>query len=328
VNVYLRGVAYHLPDGTLSNDDLVRLNPTWDAAAIFRKTGIRSRRVAAPSETSTDLACRAAEKLLAEVACPREQIDALLFCTQTPDDLVPASACLLQLRLGLPRTCAAFDFHLGSSGFTYGLWLAGSLIRGGGATNVLLLAADTLSKQCDPHDLATVTLFGDGAGAALITRDGSAALARLGPTVLGTDGRGAEHLIIPGGARRPEASQRVRMNGPEVFNFTLSAVPDGIARLLAAASLGWSDVDVFLLHQANGFILETLRRRLNLPAEKCPIDLEEIGNTWSASLPILLRRCLDRGAVRPGQRCVLAGYGVGYSWAMTDLTLLVPGQGR
>jgi 3-oxoacyl-[acyl-carrier-protein] synthase-3 len=331
-------VQYHLPTGRRSNDDLGRLNASWSAADIYRKTGIRARPVAADGETTSDLAVQAAEKLLSELAFDRRRVDALLFCTQTADYYLPTTACIIQDRLGLPTSCAAFDFNLGCSGFTYGLWLARSLIQSGSAAKVLLLAGDTLSKYCSPNDQVTATIFGDGAGAALISDDAAGALATVGESVCGADGRGAPNLIIrAGGARMPRCAatavarrddygnersdDQVSMNGTEVFNFTLTAVEAGIRRLLEKIGVDWEDVDFFLLHQANAFILETLRKRMKLPREKLPIDLEETGNTSSASLPVLLRRLLDQGRLRPGARCVLAGFGVGYSWAMTYLTV-------
>jgi 3-oxoacyl-[acyl-carrier-protein] synthase III len=338
MNAHILGVDYHLPDGRLTNEDLVVANPSWDAERIFQKTGIRARSVAGEDQTASDLGYIAAKRLIEELAFDSGRIDALLYCTQSPDFVLPTTACLLQDRLGLPDSCGAFDYNLGCSGFTYGLWLARSLIRSGDAANILLIVADTYSKYCDPHDLTTATIFGDGAGAALLTASSDAAIATLGPTIVGTDGRGAENLIVRGGRGRtthaPAAKsggsgpapggEHLYMNGPEIFSFTLSAVQAGIQRLLDRCNLGWDDIDLFLFHQANRFMLERLRTKLKIPEAKLPIDLEEFGNTVSASIPILIRRCLDRAIIRPGQTCVLAGFGVGYSWAMSAVTWGVP----
>ena len=289
MTAYLRGVHHYLPPNLLSNEDLVRLNPGWDAEKIHAKTGIRCRTVAGAEETASDLGCQAALRLLETTGFDGGKIDALLFCTESPDYFLPPSACLLQTRLGLPTSCAALDFNLGCSGFVYGLWLARSLVESGSAKNVLLIVGDTYSKFCNPHDMATVTLFGDGAGAALVTSNPDQALATIGPTVLGTDGRGAEHLIVRAGAARcrrsngtPKArgdektnqrsDEQLFMNGPEVFNFTLSRVQSGIQQLLDLTRLDWPDIDWFLLHQANRFMLEQLRRKMELPAEKMPIS--------------------------------------------------------
>jgi 3-oxoacyl-[acyl-carrier-protein] synthase-3 len=331
-------VHYYLPEAVRTNDDLVKLNPTWNADEIFRRTGIRRRRIAAPDETSGDMGVKAAEKLLSEKAIDRQRIDALIFCSQSADYYLPATACVLQNRLGLPTACAAFDVSLGCSAFTYGLWLARSLILSGSAHEVLLIASDKLTQYCNIHDIVTTAVFGDGAAAVLISAEEQGALALIGPSVFGTDGRGAENLLVPAGGSRcprsaetgrvhPDANGNLRsqddlyMNGAEVFNFTLSAVPSGIRQLLALVQRSPDQIDLFLLHQANGFMLDALRRSMKLKPEQLPIDLEEIGNTTCASIPILMRRLVDRGRFSAGMRCVLAGFGVGYSWAMTYLVI-------
>jgi 3-oxoacyl-[acyl-carrier-protein] synthase-3 len=320
MNAYLRALACHLPDGVLDNEELVRRNPAWDAEAIFTKTGIRSRRVAAAGETASDLGCAAAERLFEESDVDRAEIDALLFCTQSPDFFLPTTACLIQERLGLPRACGAIDFNLGCSGFTYGLWLARGMIASQSCKNVLLVMGETYSKYCDPHDLGTATIFGDAGAAALISASSAGSLATVGPSIVGTDGRGADNLIVRcGGARMPEGEARLYMNGPEVFSFTLSTVKPGIERLLQLMGIDWEGVDLFLFHQANRFMLEHLRRSMKIPAEKLPIDMEDTGNTVSPSIPLLLRRSMERGLLESGQTCVLVGFGVGYSWAMSAL---------
>lgn len=337
--VYLRGLSCRLPEHRRTNEDLIQLNPTWDASSIYAKTGIRSRPTTIAGETAADLGHAAAEALFAKTQFDRRAIDAVIFCSQSPDYLLPTTACLLQTRLGIPDSCAAFDINLGCSGFTYGLWTANALIASKSVNNVLLIVGDTYSKYCNPHDKATVTLFADGAAAALITTGPEDALAAIGPTVVGTDGRGGEHLIIrAGGARRPRndetaqvhqdgsgnqrSDEQLFMNGPEVFAFTLSHVPRGIQQVLDKVRLNWEDVDWFLLHQANRFMLEQLRNKMQIPLHKMPIDLENTGNTVTASLPILIESCIERGIFQPGHRCVLAGFGVGFSWAMTYMQWL------
>jgi 3-oxoacyl-[acyl-carrier-protein] synthase-3 len=341
MNAYLRGIQYHLPTAVRTNEDLVALNPGWDAGAILAKTGIRQRHVSQTNETAADLAYFAAEKLLAEVSLDRKAIDCLLFCTQSPDYLVPSTGCLLQDRLGLSTTCAVLDYNLACSGFVYGLWLARALILSKSASNVLLLFGDTYSKYCDVHDLTTVTIFGDGAAASLITSSAEDALAEIGSMVTGADGRGAGHLLVPtGGARCPQqgalesltgvvssempVDRYLHMNGPEVFSFTLRTVRAEIQRLLDQTSRTWDAVDLFLMHQANRFMLESLRNTLKIPASKMPIDMEDCGNTVSASIPILMRRCMERRLLQAGQRCVVVGFGAGYSWGMTELAWIAP----
>ncbi len=325
MTAFLLGIECHLPEQIRTNEELAALHAGWDATKFYEKTGIRSRRIAAVDQTASDLGYLAAERLLRGTAIDRGTIDALLFCTQSPDFFLPTTACLLQERLGLPSTCGAFDYNLGCSGFTYGLWLARSLILSNTVRNVLLIVADTYSKYCDPDDLTTGPIFGDAGAAALISGSSSGSIATLGPTVVGTDGRGAGNLIVRAGcARLPATTSRadrhLYMNGPEVFSFTLSAVKAGIQQLLDGLGIGWNEVDVFLFHQANRFMLQRLRTVMKIPEGKMPIDMEDVGNTVSASIPLLIRRGMDRGLFRPGQRCVMAGFGVGYSWAMSALT--------
>ena len=338
---YLKAIRYFLPERTRSNDDLVQCNPNWNSDSIFAKTGIRSRHVAAKDETALDLGFRAARSLLDEADCDVGKVDVLLFCTESPEYFLPPSACLLQDKLHLPTSCAAFDYNLGCSGFTYGLWLAKALIESQSAKNVLLVVSETYSKYCSPNDLVTATIFGDAGAAAWISADPEGSMAEIGPSILGTDGRGGQHLIVPAGAARrsrtaatavpqcdakgnSRCDDQLYMNGPEIYSFTLSAVQQAIQQLLDKIGLGWEDVDLYLLHQANRFMLEQLRRKMDLPPEKMPIDLEDTGNTVSASIPILISRCQDRGILTAGQHCVLAGFGVGYSWAMTYLKWIAP----
>jgi 3-oxoacyl-[acyl-carrier-protein] synthase-3 len=325
MSAYLRGIQYCLPEQVRRNEDLAAVHRTWDPAKFYEKTGIRSRRIASVDQTAGDLGYRAAERLLDELSVDRDTIGALIFCTQSPDFFLPTTACLLQERLGLPTHCGAFDYNLGCSGFTYGLWLSRSLILSNAVSNVLLIVADTYSKYCDPDDLTTAPIFGDAGAAALISAAPAGSIGTLGPTVVGTDGRGASNLIVrAGGARLPKSSARgdtyLYMNGPEVFSFTLSAVKVGIQQLLDRLEVGWDEVDLFLFHQANRFLLQRLQAVMKIPDEKLPIDVEDVGNTVSASIPLLIRRGMDRGLFRPGQRCVMAGFGVGYSWAMSAMT--------
>jgi len=328
MTVYLGALACHVPEFREDVAALCRENPEWSADAIVRKTGIRQRSIAEPGETAADLGFSAAQRLFASAGVDRQSIDGLIFNSHSPDYWMPATACLLQQRLGLPTTCAAFDLALGCSGFTYSLWVAKSLVESGARRNVLVISAETFSRFCSRDDLTTVTLFGDGAGAALVTADPAGALAEIGGTILGTDGSGAEHLIVRQGAAREVAAREpgasssaphVWMNGPEVFSFTLGTVRPALQRLAEQEGIAWSEVRYFLLHQASGFMLEKLRAQLGLTAEQCPIDLEETGNTANASLPILLDRMRQRGAFRAGDRLFLAGFGVGLSWAMTHL---------
>jgi 3-oxoacyl-[acyl-carrier-protein] synthase-3 len=326
-------LAAYLPAQVLTNDELAA-TVDWSADKILAKTGIRERRIAAADETAADMACAAAEALFAQGRIGRDEIDFILLCTQAPDHVLPTTACLLQERLGIARSAGALDFNLGCSGFVYGLSLAKGLVESGAARRVLLLTADTYSKFIHPEDRSVRTLFGDAAAATVVGADGTHAVEPIGPFVFGTDGRGARDLIVDaGGARRPrdaasaveqrDANGNVRsadhlyMNGAEVFAFTLREVPVAIDTLLAKAALTKDDIDFFVLHQANRFMLDTLRKKIGVPAERLPIEMEDIGNTVSSTIPLALIRMRDAGRLVAGKRLMLVGFGVGYSWAAT-----------
>ncbi|HOO64805.1 MAG TPA: ketoacyl-ACP synthase III, partial [Synergistaceae bacterium] len=238
---------------------------------------------------------------------------------------------LVQDRLGLPVTTGALDFNLGCSGFIYGLTLAQGLLRTGTASRVLLIMSETYTRHIHPLDKSTRTIFGDAAAATLLEKDD---LERLGSFVLGTDGSGAQNLIVPGGGmahpRSPETGEEkiddggnprsmdnLYMNGPEIFSFTLRTVPEMVRQTLVKNNLTKDDIHLYVLHQANRFILENLRDRLDVPEERFFIDVEDTGNTVSASIPIALRKALNKGLIKDGSNVLVAGFGVGYSWGAT-----------
>ena len=303
-------ISSFLPDGVLSNEALSELFPVWSAEDIFNKTGIRERRVVAPGETASDLAFKAAERVLE--GKDRAVIDALIVCTQSADYRMPATACLLHARLGLASHCSAFDINQGCSGFIYGLSVATGLIHSGQAANVLLINTDAYSAALAPDDRATRAIFGDGAGATLLSADSPHKLSAFS---FGTDGSGAEYLIMRGGGcREPGADPFVRMNGPEVFNFTLRVVPGIIDEIIRKSKISRDDVDFYVFHQANMFMLEHLRKKLGIPCHKVFTQLERCGNTTSASIPIALEAALTGNHIRASHKILLVGFGVGWSW--------------
>lgn len=315
-------ISVHLPDLVEDNETLAKQFPKWDMELIQTKTGIHARHIAAPDECASDLAVTAAEKLFAEHAIDRDTIDFLLLCTQSPDYPLPTTACLLQDRLHLKTSIGALDFNLGCSGFVYGLSLADGLIRSGVAKRVLLITAETYSKYIDPTDRSLRTIFGDGAAATLVE---AADEPSLGSFVFGTDGKGAATLIVSDGGARPAHSaistnkrkrwpSRLYMDGPELVEFTLRVVPPMIDQILAGAAMSRADVDIYLVHQATAFLLDHLRRKLQLDERLMPADLDYCGNTVSSTLPILIRDLRASGRIQQGTRSLLIGFGVGLSW--------------
>ena len=331
MNACISAIEFHLPERVLTSAGLAAEFPGWTVDKIQSKTGIEERHIAAPDEFASDLAVQAAEKLFAG-GVVRDSIDALLYCTQSPDYFLPTTACLLQNRLDLRTDIAALDFNLGCSGFIYGLGLARGLIQSVQASRVLLLTADTYSKFIHPGDRSVRTLFGDAAAATIIDASESAG-GLSGPFVYGTDGRGAENLIVPaGGMRQPRredaevvtdeagnqrSANHLYMNGPEIFNFTLRIVPATVEALFTKSGLTMDDIDLFVFHQANQYMLEHLRKRLGVPAEKFVVSMQKCGNTVSSTIPIALKMALESGQLKPGMKVILLGFGVGYSWGGT-----------
>jgi 3-oxoacyl-[acyl-carrier-protein] synthase-3 len=329
----IKGITSHLPSQKLTNEELAQEFQEWDVAKIYQKTGISVRSIAAPDECASDLGVDAARKLFETGVCHPEDIDFLLFCTQSPDYFLPTTACLIQERLNLKTSCGALDFNLGCSGFIYGLSLAKGLIETGQSKNVLFITADTYTKFINPQDRGVRTIFGDGAAATLIAGINSDK-ETIGPFVFGTDGKGADKLIVPaGGLRLPisqetsvekndgtgvyRSAQNLYMDGPEIFNFTLNEVPAAVKSLLDMSSTTMEEIDYFIFHQANSFMLECLRKKIKIPKDKFCLNLESYGNTVSATIPMAMELSLKKGEIRSGGKVMLVGFGVGYSWGAT-----------
>lgn len=333
-------ISYYLPHDILNNDELEQLynSPSWTAKKIYRKTGINERHIAAPDETVSDMACHAAKRLFEEYNISTDSIDFILLCTQSPDYFLPSTSCIIQDRLGIPNTAGAFDFNLGCSGYIYGLSIAKGLISAKIANNVLLLTADLYTKHIYPFDRSTRTIFGDAATATLITEND---IPDIGEFVLGTDGGGYQNLIIPSGGMALQQSEdtsvqttdesgnvrtknNLYMNGPEIYAFTLRTVPDLVESVLQKNALNKNEIDYFVLHQANSFMLESLRDKLDIPAEKFCIDMADTGNTVSSTVPLAIKRSRETGYLSKAytkQKILIAGFGVGYSWGATVLTI-------
>jgi 3-oxoacyl-[acyl-carrier-protein] synthase-3 len=324
---YIRGISYYLPEKKVTNQELLQAFPEWSGPKVAEKIGITERHIASYDETSADLAVRAALNLFDKYSLDPSEIDFVLLCTQSPDYFLPTSACIIQDRLGIPTKSGAFDFNLGCSGFVYGLAIARGLILSRAAKNVLLLTSETYSKFIHPSDKSNRTIFGDAAAATLISDKGFAEIRNFS---FGTDGRGAEKLIVRTGGLRhrepmedlvfdendnPLSSDNLYMDGTEIFNFTLEMVPELVKETLKNNSLEHEQIDLFIFHQANRYMLNFLRKKNRIPEEKFYYYLEKVGNTVSSTIPIAIAEAIDEKRINSGHTVLLAGFGVGYSWA-------------
>jgi 3-oxoacyl-[acyl-carrier-protein] synthase-3 len=295
---------------------------------VVKMTGVQTRYWVENGVTTSDLCAKAAEHMLGCLGWERDSVDGLIFVSQTPDYRLPATSCVLQDRLGLRTGILAFDVSLGCSGYPYALWLAMMMIQTGAAKRILLAVGDTSSIMNDGDDRGTALLFGDAGTVTAVeaSTDGTTDA----HFVLGTDGAGADNLIVPEGAfRKREATGKLEgkqldklyMDGGEVFNFTLKAVPGLVRDTIAAADSTVEDYDLFLLHQANAFMIRHLAKKAKLPPEKVPINIDRYGNTSSATLPLLITTDAAE-ALRTGERRIaMFGFGVGYSWAAASLNI-------
>lgn len=334
MEAYIKALEYYLPEKALTNNDIAIKFPEWTDEKIYSKVGIRSRHISGENETALDMALKAAEKLFEKNEGIKETIDFILFCTQSADYKLPTSACILQNKLGIATTAGALDFNLGCSGYEYGLALAKGLINGGMARNILLLTAETYSKYIHPEDKGNMSIFGDAASATIVSTEG---FAKLGEFVFGTDGSGADELIIKtGGARYPNkineiskdenehvvSSDHLYMDGGSIFSFTLKQVPKMTKTLLEKSNLTMEDIGLFIFHQANVYMLEFLKKKLKVESERFYYYIENVGNTVSNTVPIALCNAIKDGTLKDKKNVMLAGFGVGLSWSGCMLEMI------
>lgn len=323
--VEITNVEYYLPSVVLDNDQLAKEFPDWSSKKIERFIGVKNRHIADPEVTSGDMAYEVAQKIFLKY--DKNEIDHLILCTQSPDYFYPTTACLLQDRLGLKESTGAFDFNLGCSGYVYGLAIAKGLIVSGVANNVLLITSDTSSRAVSDDDVATKLLFGDAATATVLTVSDEMKILDF---ELGTSGNIDDLVLRNGGFRHPFISKKAElqaeldsrdsylyMNGTNIFNFLIDVVPGLIDNCLKKNGLNIDDIDYFLFHQANKFMLTYLRQKLNIPKEKFYLDMTESGNTSSNTIGIAFKESIDRKNIKKGDKVLLAGFGVGYSWGAT-----------
>jgi 3-oxoacyl-[acyl-carrier-protein] synthase-3 len=302
-------ITYALPARVVTNDDLAVEQPTWDMARVESRTGVIRRHIA-DDETAFDLACRAATELISRNPAAQDA-DAILFCTQTPDQVMPPNSALLHEYLGLKDQVFALDYTLACSGFVYGLAQAQGLLVAGIASSILLVTADTYSRLIDPNDRGPRVLFGDGAAVTWLT-SGDRGLVDV---AVATSGRDHRAFMVPRG------STTLKMNGLQVLGFVRSHVPAQVRELLVRSRLTIDDIDLFIFHQASRMALEALKLDLGIEDGRMYSNLERVGNTVSASIPMALRDAMDEGRAGRGSRVLLCGFGVGMSWATAIVDL-------
>ena len=326
MKVYIKGIAYNLPEKVLTNEMIAQEFPEWTVEKIDKKIGIKQRHVTVEGETASDLAVGAAEKLFSDLSYDHSQIDYLIFVSQSPDYHLPTTACTIQTRLGLSQRITAIDVNLGCNGFVAGLSLAKAVIIAGQAKNVLLLTGETYSKYMHERDKSNRTIFGDGAAATLVSTEG---IAEVGEFVIGTDGTGAENLIVKtGGARHmqpagdlkfddfgnPRSSDNLYMDGPAILNYSLDSIPQLVADVLEKNGVTMEDIDLHVYHQANTFLANLERRKLRIPEEKYYCNIENFGNTVSSTIPIALCEAMKEGRIKKGTKVLSVAQGLGYTW--------------
>jgi 3-oxoacyl-[acyl-carrier-protein] synthase-3 len=313
----IRGWGMYVPERVMTNHDLEKIVHTSDEW-ITSRTGIRERHIVSADETTSSMAIAAGRRAIERAGLTPGDIDLVIVGTATPDYQFPATACLVQDALGVEG--GAFDLEAGCTSFMYGLAVASALVSTGMYQHVLVVGSESLSRILDWTDRATCVLFGDGAGAVVVS---PGVYCEFEPQyVLGSDGSGAQALCLPaGGSRMPAREETVRdglhfvrMAGPEVFRFATRVVAQATSQVLAKAGMTAADIDLFIPHQANTRIIESAARRLNIPEERVFVNIERYGNTSSASIPIALCEAGEKGLLEPGNRVVMVGFGAGLTW--------------
>ena len=332
MGVKITNIEYYLPEQILTNEQLAKQFPDWSSEKIEKKVGIRERHIVREDETALDLALITGKKILKNY--DKDKIDFLLFCTQSPEYYLPSGACILQDKIGLKEDIGAFDYNLGCSGFVYGLALAKSLITSRIANSILLITSETYTKYIHPKDKSNRTIFGDAAAATIIEKSEEE---QIGEFALGTDGSGYKNLIVPNGGLRnkydPNAKEiddgsgsirtnnNLYMNGIDVFSFSIDIVPKVTKEILNKNKLILNDIDFTIFHQTNKCINEYLREKMRIHKDKYYLDLLYTGNTSSCTIPIAIKNSLDRNIIKKGNKILIIGFGIGYSWGGTVIEI-------
>lgn len=318
--VQLAGVGKHAPARIMANAEFAAMGLETDDAWIVQRTGIRERHVAAPGETNRTMSAAAARIAMQRAGTTAEALDVIVLGTASPDRLLPSTAVDLQAELGATNA-AAFDVMAACSSFLYGLIVAEGLMQSGSAETALVVGTEKLTTIVDWKDRSTCVLFGDGAGAAILTR--ATGDAGILSSFMRSDGRLAELLYRPaGGAAHPfdaavlaDRSFYVKMEGREVFKHAVRSMSEAADHALARAGLVGGDIDLMIPHQANVRIIEATAKHAGIPMEKVYVNVDRYGNTSSASVPIALEEALASGRIQPGMRVLLVAFGAGFTWA-------------
>jgi 3-oxoacyl-[acyl-carrier-protein] synthase-3 len=322
--VAIQGIHTCVPRMFFKNTGGMHSFSSDDVEKIVKMAGVKERHVSGEGVCTSDLCVEAANTLIDRLRWPRESIDLLVFVTQTPDYFMPSTSCLIQKRLSLTEECAAFDVNLGCSAYPYGLCLVSKLMQGDSLRRALLLVGETPSKVCHPSDRSTCLIFGDVGSATALEVSSSVSTSYC---VLRSDGGGAGDFMVPAGGFRDRFNSDpkkhfITMNGAGIFAFTMRSVPSLLEDVMVFAGLDRKDVDYFVFHQANLFILEHLRKKMRLPKEKVPVVIGRYGNTGGGSVPLTLTQGgLERASDKPLQ-LVLLGFGVGLSWSAAAVELM------
>jgi len=315
-------IAFALPEQVVTNEVLASEHPDWNMARVARRTGVTSRHIASADETALDLGTRAAKDALSVAGVDADSISALIFCTQTPDYPLPPNSCQLQERLRLREDIPVLDINHACSGFIYGISVCSALAGDDGVA--LLVNGDTYSKIIAEDDRSTKTVFGDGAAATLLRSSPSPGSLLVIDTILGSSGAGHERFMVcQGGARSSErgVEPHITMDGLGMLNFVLEKIPAAIDTLLARNLLGRDEIDLWVFHQASRVAVNALRDEMSLAENRVILDMEDIGNLVSASIPVCIARARERGQFQRGMRVVAAGFGVGLSWGASLMTV-------
>jgi len=323
-DVEIKGIACAVPDNLKRSEDYNEVFGEESVQKFVNMTGVKTRHVALNQQCASDLCYAAAVKLMEKLSWEPSSIDALIMITQTPDYAVPATACVLQHRLGLSEDCAAFDVNLGCSAYVYGLWLAGTMISTQNMNRVLLLGGDTSNFGINQNDSATAMIFGDGGAATALERSEGKEIKYF----LKTKGSGFKTIIVPAGHARTRgrddtesSDYELAMSGSEVFTFTITDVPKAIKSFMSQYNIDKNDIDMFVFHQANLFILKHLAKKLGIPMEKVPVSIDRYGNTSGESIPLTLADTLGHEESGEKLKVFLCGFGVGLSWGGIYLEL-------